>query len=118
MLSGARLKRRTGLVYDILLADVERKAYIQLKSGGSRLLFHYKLFLLFALHHYVQRRISMHQDCRAGGGDLTRKGIHKFRGIELHELKFILYIIQVSINCAYHRYDTFTSTNAGFTHRQ
>lgn len=40
MLSSARLKRRNGLVYDILLADVKSKAYIQLKSGGSRLLFH------------------------------------------------------------------------------
>lgn len=40
MLSVARLKRGHGLVYDILLADMKRKAYIQLKSGGSRLLFH------------------------------------------------------------------------------
>lgn len=88
-------------MYDILLADVKRKAYMQLKSGGSRLLFHQLFFCLPCIITYKDEYPCI-KIVGQGGGHLIRKGIYTFRGIELHEPKFILYI-NTSINYYLHK---------------
>lgn len=59
-------------MYDILLADVrERRTLSRNRVAAGSFFIN---FFLFALHH-VQRRISMHQDSRAGGGHMIRQEI-------------------------------------------